>query len=95
MKINSPFGSFSSGSVTGKVDSTKRGARAASASPASAESARVKSGGSVSLSADALLPSAVRDWFDSAKVDRLRNAYESGQLQGNSRDVAARMLEEA
>jgi anti-sigma28 factor (negative regulator of flagellin synthesis) len=95
MKITSPFGSFSTGGTSLERDSTKRSGRTQASSPAAAESARSRQGGSVSLSAEALIPSSVRDWFDSAKVDRLRTAYEAGRLQGNSREVAARMLEDA
>ncbi|MFO0553055.1 MAG: flagellar biosynthesis anti-sigma factor FlgM [Polyangiaceae bacterium] len=45
------------------------------------------------ISEDAAVAAAPRS-FDSAKVDRLREALDSGQLQPDSKRIAARMLEE-
>ena len=95
MKIVGPFGSFGTTGSQLERDSARRSSRVGSSSVSSAEAARAKPGGTLNLSAEALLPSSGRDWFDGNKVDRLRVEYEGGRLQANPRAIAERMLEDA
>jgi hypothetical protein len=94
VKIVGPFGSFATTGSQLERDSTRRSSRVGSSSASNAEAARAKPGGTLNLSAEALLPSSGRDWFDGAKVDRLRVEYEGGRLQANPRAIAERMLED-